>query len=99
MARTRHRVSERRACRVLGQDPTTQRYAKRVREDEGPLRALIIQLARDYAGYGVPRILDLLRRPGWHVNRTARRLNQRPRKMLDFRSPAEVLNESVALIG
>ena len=33
------------------------------------------------------------------LNRTARRLNQRPRKTLGFRSPAEVLNESVALTG
>ena len=33
------------------------------------------------------------------LNRTALKLNQRPRKTLDFRSPAEVLNESVALTG
>jgi len=33
------------------------------------------------------------------LNRTAQRLNQRPRKTLGFRSPAEVLNESVALTG
>ncbi len=33
------------------------------------------------------------------LNRTALRLNQRPRKTLDFRCPAEVLNESVALTG
>jgi len=33
------------------------------------------------------------------LNRTARQLNQRPRKTLDFRSPAEVLNGSVALTG
>ncbi len=33
------------------------------------------------------------------LNRTALQLNQRPRKTLDFRSPAEVLNESVALTG
>ncbi len=33
------------------------------------------------------------------LNRIALRLNQRPRKTLDFRSPAEVLNESVALTG
>jgi IS30 family transposase len=33
------------------------------------------------------------------LNRTALRLNQRPRKTLDFRCPAELLNESVALTG
>ena len=33
------------------------------------------------------------------LNRTALQLNQRPRKTLDFRTPAEVLNESVALTG
>ena len=31
------------------------------------------------------------------LNRTARQLNQRPRKTPDFRNPAEILNESVAL--
>ena len=49
MACARHRVSERRACRVLGQARTTQRYERRVREDEGPLRArecLAIVVAR-----------------------------------------------------
>ena len=33
------------------------------------------------------------------LNRTALRLNQRPRKTLDFRSPADVFNESVASTG
>jgi IS30 family transposase len=33
------------------------------------------------------------------LNRVARRLNQRPREMLGFRSPAEVFAESVALTG
>jgi IS30 family transposase len=33
------------------------------------------------------------------LNRTALQLNQRPRKTLGFRSPAEVLNERVALTG
>jgi len=33
------------------------------------------------------------------LNRIALQLNQRPRKTLDFHSPAEVLNESLALTG
>ena len=33
------------------------------------------------------------------LNRVARRLNQRPRETLGFRSPAEVFAESVALTG
>ena len=33
------------------------------------------------------------------LNRIALRLNQRPRKTLDFRSPSEVFNETVASTG
>ena len=33
------------------------------------------------------------------LNRIALRLNQRPRKTLDFRCPADVFNEDVALTG
>jgi transposase InsO family protein len=64
-----HRVSERRACRVLGQARTTQRYTRRIRADEEALRAQITQLACDYGGSGIPRILELLGRQGIRVNR------------------------------
>ena len=46
-----------------------------------------------------PKRADLSACSQAHLNRTARQLNQRPRKTLGFRSPAEVLNESVALTG
>jgi transposase InsO family protein len=61
-------VSERRACRVLGQQRSTQRYRRRVAEDEERLVARVIELASRYGRYGYRRITALLRREGWRVN-------------------------------
>jgi len=61
-------VSERRACRVLGQHRTTQRHVARSREDEERLVADMIELARQYGRYGYRRIAALLRQAGWQVN-------------------------------
>ncbi|MEL6340443.1 MAG: IS3 family transposase, partial [Myxococcota bacterium] len=61
-------VSERRACRVLGQNRAVQRYTPIVRDDEKPLTRRIIELAAVYGRYGTPRIEALLRREGWIVN-------------------------------
>jgi IS30 family transposase len=46
-----------------------------------------------------PKSTDLSASSQAELNRIALQLNQRPRKTLDFRSPAEVLNENVALTG
>jgi transposase InsO family protein len=62
------RVSQRRACRVLGQSRMTQRYLPLVRDDEAPLTRRIIELAGLYGRYGTPRITALLRGEGWQVN-------------------------------
>lgn len=61
-------VSERRACRVLGQPRTTQRRARRVPEDEAVLRARIIALASEYGRYGYRRVTGLLVAEGFRVN-------------------------------
>jgi len=61
-------VSERRACRVLGQARAVQRYTPQVREDQEPLRARVVELAGVYGRYGTPRITAMLRREGWRVN-------------------------------
>lgn len=61
-------VSERRACRLLGQPRSTQRYQKRQSLDEDRLRERIIELASHYGRYGYRRITALLNREGWHVN-------------------------------
>lgn len=62
-------VSERRACRVLGQPRGTQRYEKRPAEDEAQLRARIVALASRFGRYGYRRIAALLQTEGWQVNR------------------------------
>ncbi|TNF50610.1 MAG: IS3 family transposase [Deltaproteobacteria bacterium] len=61
-------VSERRACKVLGQSRSAQRYVAKERDDEGPLTAAIIELASQYGRYGYRRITALLRHDGWRVN-------------------------------
>jgi len=61
-------VTERRACRVLGQHRSTQRYVPYGREDEERLVADMIELARQYGRYGYRRITALLRDAGWEVN-------------------------------
>ena len=61
-------VSERRACRVLGQARSTQRHRPKVRADEPRLVARIVELAKRYGRYGYRRITALLRAEGWRVN-------------------------------
>ena len=56
----RLRVSERRACRVLGQARNTQRRRPKVRGDEDALTGRIIELATCYGRYGYRRIAALL---------------------------------------
>ena len=62
------RVSERRACQVLGQSRSTQRYVKRRPADEEKLLAEMRRLARRHPRWGSPRIHDALRKRGWTVN-------------------------------
>lgn len=61
-------VSERRACRVIGQHRSTQRKPRTPRADEGALTSAIIALAERFGRYGYRRITALLRQDGWHVS-------------------------------
>jgi putative transposase len=61
-------VSERRACRVLGQARAVQRHTPQVRDDEDRLTRRIIEVAAVYGRYGTPRITAMLRSEGWRVN-------------------------------
>jgi putative transposase len=62
------RVSERRACRVLGQSRSTHRRLPRVANDDSRLVARVIELAGQYGRYGYRRITALLWQEGWRVN-------------------------------
>jgi putative transposase len=63
-------VSERRACRVLGQHRSAQRQQpKKAKEGEERLVARMLELVRQRPRFGYRRICALLRREGWRVNR------------------------------
>ena len=62
------RVSQRRACQVLGQPRSTQRRAPAVPDDEPRLVARMIELASEYGRYGYRRVAALLRAEGFKVN-------------------------------
>jgi len=61
-------VSERFACKVLGQHRSTQRKTPQSRPDEEALTTDIIRLASRYGRYGYRRITAMLRSEGWTVN-------------------------------
>ncbi|MFN0132255.1 MAG: IS3 family transposase, partial [Phycisphaerales bacterium] len=63
-------MSERRACRVLGQARAVRRHAPLVRDDEDRLTGRIIDVAAVYGRYGTPRITAMRRSEGWRVNHT-----------------------------
>jgi transposase InsO family protein len=63
-----HGVSERMACRVLGQHRSTQRKVPTTPYDEAALTADIVALAIQYGRYGYRRIAAMLRSAGWTVN-------------------------------
>src|SRR5512139_1215919 len=62
------RISQRQACRVLGQARSTQRQERGVLGEEERLVSRMITLATQYGRYGYRRITALLRAEGWRVN-------------------------------
>lgn len=66
--RQRLGVSERRACRVLGQARSTQRRQRKRRADEEALREDVVGVARRFGRYGYRMVTGMLRAEGWVVN-------------------------------
>ena len=61
-------VSQQRACKVLGQNRSTQSHQHRISDQEEQLTRRIIELATTYGRYGYRLITGLLRNEGWKVN-------------------------------
>lgn len=67
--RRRFKVSERRACNLVGQHRSTQRYKPTQPEFEQRLLKRMNELATEHPRYGYRRIWALLRGEGFEVNR------------------------------
>ena len=65
----RYGMSERHACRLLGQSRGTQRYEPMRRADEDRLTAAMVALASEYGRYGYKKITAMLQRSGWQAGR------------------------------
>lgn len=62
-------VSERRACRVIGQIRSTQRYAARPNPLKASVRDRVVAIAREYGRYGYRQVTNLLNLEGWDVGK------------------------------
>lgn len=65
------KVSERMACRVVGQLRTTQRYQPVVDPERLRVRERIVQLATQYGRFGYKTITSMLQLEGFDVGRDA----------------------------
>jgi putative transposase len=69
MLRDRLGVSERWACRVVGQHRSTERYEPKRAEDDQALRAELRKFSKERPRWGYRRAHHHLREEGWDVNR------------------------------
>ena len=69
MLQDRLGISERRACRYVGQHRSTQRHVAPVAVDEQALRAELRRISRRRPRWGYRRAHQLLLDEGWQINR------------------------------
>jgi putative transposase len=65
--RSKFGISKRRACKVIGQPRSSQRFKAKPRTDEAPLVKRMLQLARARPRFGYRRIGGLLVLEGWRA--------------------------------
>ena len=62
-------VSERRACKILGQSRCTQRYKATPSKERDAIRKRIVELATQYGRYGYRTITNLMKLEGFEVGK------------------------------
>jgi putative transposase len=62
------KVSERRACKAIGQSRSTQRLTPLITPEDEQIRKRIIEVAAQFGRYGYRRVAAILRQEGWDVN-------------------------------
>jgi putative transposase len=82
----RFEVSERRACRMIGQPRSSQRYVSAKAGKDVSLSQRMIALSHENPRYGYRRVWALLRREGWAVNK---KRVQRLWREADLKVPAK----------
>ena len=92
---TKHQLSQRRACRLLGVSRSGLRYRRRPRQD-GAVQELLLRLAASKPRWGFEKMFDWLRGQGyrWNHKRVRRiyrdltlNLRIKPRKRVPKRHP------------
>lgn len=66
-ARKRLKVSERRACRVLGQLRSTQRYLPKPNQFREDVRSRVLAIAEEFGRYGYRKVTDMMNEEGWKI--------------------------------
>ena len=69
MLRDRLHMSERRACRIAGQNRSTQRHHGPRLDRDDALRRRLREISREHPRWGYRKAWALLRTDGWEVNR------------------------------
>jgi len=63
------KISERRACKTVGQIRSTQRYKPIPNPEQEKLECRVVELASEYGRYGYRQVTDMLQMEGWSVGK------------------------------
>lgn len=63
------KVSERRACKTIGQIRSTQRYIAKINPEQEQLEKRVVEVASEFGRYGYRKVTDIINTEGFSVGR------------------------------